>query len=123
MPDRDIEEKRKYQREWIARRRAAWIATKGGACAECGSTKRIEIDHVDPAKKSVNAASLWSRTKAYREAELEKCQLLCRECHDLKSGREPAPHGSANRYQRHGCRCEACRGWNAARVRRHRSTN
>lgn len=29
----------------------------------------------------------------------------------------PAPHGSVNRYKKHGCRCETCRCGNATRKR------
>lgn len=119
MPITDITEKRAYQRNWKARRRAEWIDAQGGACAECGSRESLEVDHIDPATKLCNPTLIWSRRKAFRDAELAKCQVLCRSCHEDKSWDE-APHGSRTRYQDHGCRCADCRAWNASRVSRQR---
>jgi hypothetical protein len=47
MPYADLKKQRAYQREWKARRRATWIK-ENGPCAECGSTKRLEVHHTDP---------------------------------------------------------------------------
>ena len=56
MPCATKELQRAYQREWMARRRAAWFADK--SCVRCGSTERLEIDHVDRSTKVTHA--LWS---------------------------------------------------------------
>jgi hypothetical protein len=42
-----------------------------------------ENDHVDPSKKTSH--SIWSWSPERREAEIAKCQVLCRPCHQLKS--------------------------------------
>jgi hypothetical protein len=68
---------RDYQKKWIARRRAEWFKDK--KCVKCGSTDRLEIDHIDP--KTKVSHTVWSWAKTRREAELAKCQVLCYEHH------------------------------------------
>ena len=87
------EEKRAYQRQWIAKRRTAWII-EHGPCVVCGSWLDLEVDHEDPTQKLLNPATLWgmSPKNPKRIAELAKCRVLCSLCHKLKSARE-APKG------------------------------
>lgn len=87
MPFADPEERRRYQREYVAKRRNEWIE-ENGPCAMCGSSYRLEVDHVDPTTKTMNPASIWTRRKEVREAELAKCQVLCYDCHNKKSSRD-----------------------------------
>lgn len=115
------EEKRQYQRDWHAKRRNDWIESQGGQCSFCGSADRLEIDHIDPAQKTMNIANIWSRKLEVREAELAKCRLLCKACHDDVSNRHPSPHGSINRYGRHKCRCDVCRAGVTERMRAYRA--
>lgn len=99
---------RQYKREWVARRRAAWFADK--CCAGCGSTDQLELDHKDPSMKLSNA--IWSWSASRREAELAKCQVLCRGCHQRKTVGEmfrPRVHGTVAMYKRGKCRCRLCR--------------
>jgi excisionase family DNA binding protein len=73
------------QRIRLATLRADWIAAHG-PCAVCGSTERLEVDHIDPATKTVG--SFWEWPDVRREAELSKCQVLCYVCHKAKTRRE-----------------------------------
>lgn len=82
MPYADPEQQREYQRQWIAKRRAEWLE-QHGPCVVCGSWDNLEVDHIDPATKLTH--NVWSLGKAKREAELAKCQVLCREHHVEKS--------------------------------------
>lgn len=103
--------KREYQLAWINERRLSWIAGQGGKCAKCGSTKSLEVDHIDPATKLCNPRSIWSRSIEFRTSELAKCQVLCEECHKVKSDVELTidhPHGTYARYKKR-CRCDACK--------------
>lgn len=77
---RDRKRKQLYQRSWKARRRAGWIASQGGLCKNCGSVEELEVDHIDPALKTVNPTDIWSMSKEKREAELANCQVLCKDC-------------------------------------------
>jgi hypothetical protein len=73
----------------------------------------LEIDHINPKKKRIDMSLLAGMSKAKLEAEIIKCQLLCRACHTAKSildaGNKPArgTHGtlSSRRY----CNCRECK--------------
>ena len=78
-------DRKKYSREWVAKRRAEWFALNG-PCIQCGSWKRLELDHIDPSLKVAN--SIWSWTRERQEEEIAKCQILCHECHLKKTARQ-----------------------------------
>lgn len=75
------DEKRKYDREWVANRRKEYFKDK--KCAKCGSTKDLQLDHINPETKITNR--IWSWSKNRREEELKKCQVLCKKCHKEKT--------------------------------------
>lgn len=101
-----------YMRKRYHKIRADAVVHLGGRCAKCGSTVDLEIDHVDPKLKTMDVGRLWSASKAKYEAEIQKCQLLCRECHQAKTlvdmGRKSArtEHGTLSAYRY--CRCPEC---------------
>lgn len=104
---RTKEAQRLYQLEWMKKRRQAWIDSQGGACNECGSTDQLEVDHVDPATKSMQPTAIWSRKESVRVEELAKCQVLCHDCHlDKTLAAVTWTHGRTG-YSK-GCRCEVC---------------
>lgn len=121
MPYADPAQQAEYQREWIARRRAAWFADK--ACAWCGETDDLELDHENAQAKVDHRVWSWSRSR--REAELAKCQVLCHTCHKIKTElvgenhpeRGRYRHGTRAMYRRHGCKCTICLAGHAARLR------
>lgn len=122
MPYADLAQQRKYQREWMARRRAEWLA--GKSCAICGSTENLEVDHVDPSAKVEHR--VWSWTATRREEELAKCQVLCEAHHAEKSLREQllpdgVRHGTAGSWRRAKCRCTVCRAWQSRTTREYRA--
>jgi 5-methylcytosine-specific restriction endonuclease McrA len=103
------EQKREYQRKWIAARRSEYFEDK--SCAVCGSTDSLELDHKNPEDKALSPAALWSmsRDNPKRIAELAKCQVLCSEHHKEKTkawwqGRRQ--HGRT--MYAYGCKCEIC---------------
>lgn len=118
MPFASREAQREYQQQWIRDRRAQHFA--GKSCEWCGSTEQLELDHIDPTKKISH--NIWSWSAKRRAAEIAKCQILCRDCHQTKTFDDrPTPnHGTNGRYKR-GCRCEECRAWNRDRVRTQRA--
>lgn len=73
---------RQYQKGWAKSRREAWLQANG-PCKQCGMAGPLELDHVDPAKKVSHR--VWSWTALRRDAELKKCQALCRPCHKVKT--------------------------------------
>jgi 5-methylcytosine-specific restriction endonuclease McrA len=116
MPRKDREARNQYIREWTAARRAAFF--EGKSCVKCGSTERLELDHIDPSQKISH--SIWSWSDERRLAEIAKCQVLCRPCHEVKTAQDydtglPGCHGWW-RY-RQGCRCDECRAANTEHSR------
>lgn len=118
------QQKRDYQNAWLTKRRTAWIEDQGGQCSICGSSEGLEVDHIDPSTKLVNPKAIWNRSKAFREAELAKCQVLCTDCHKAKTlvDRGHLAHGTVSMYKNQGCRCRACTDANTASVRRYRQS-
>lgn len=86
MPYKDPARQIAFQIAWMKKRRDEWFA--GKVCARCGSTENLVLDHRDPKLKVSHR--IWSWCRERREAELAKCQALCRYCHRLKTAAEAA---------------------------------
>jgi hypothetical protein len=84
MPYKDKEAQREYQRAWMRKRREEFFNNK--VCVNCESSENLELDHIDPDIKIDH--KIWSWSKARREEELTKCQVLCYICHLDKSRNE-----------------------------------
>jgi 5-methylcytosine-specific restriction endonuclease McrA len=89
------------------------IARLGGKCVVCGTTRKLEIDHINPKEKKFEvSARICTMDGAKLKKELDKCQLLCHKHHMEKSIRErgdkPAKgtHGTLSSYRY--CRCPKC---------------
>ena len=110
MPYSDKQDLRDYQRQWIAKRRAAFF--NGKHCGKCKSDDRLELDHIDSRSKArISDHSIWSWSEARREAEISKCQILCHECHLKKTiefDLHRTSHGKLWMYTKHKCRCDIC---------------
>ena len=78
MPYKDKKQQKKYQREWVQKRRIKWFK-ENGPCLFCGSEEHLELHHVDPKTKISHKIFSWSKTK--RLLELAKCIILCKKCH------------------------------------------
>lgn len=83
------------QREWARQKRAHFIAVLGGKCVRCGSTEKLEFDHIDPHTRTWVArhkdpSGRMSITA--REIAAGLIQLLCPECNKCKGAKElPEP--------------------------------
>ena len=113
MPYSTREAQREYARKWVAARRAEHFRDK--ACAACGSSIELELDHIDPSTKVTSV--IWSWSQQRRDEELLKCQVLCKPCHKVKTAawrRGRAEHG-AGLYcsKKDPCRCVKCKKGNA----------
>lgn len=126
MPNKDKEKYNKYMNEYMKKRakeKRLWALQKlGNKCVRCGSSDDLDIDHIDPSTKSFTFAKLWSKKSEIIERELNKCQLLCKQCHHNKSLLDRNlntrhEHGTYASYRYRACRCalciEACRIHNA----------
>lgn len=71
-------------------RRAAAISFLGGCCKQCGTTRRLEFDHIDPTTKLDSIGHLMSASVEVFWQEVRKCQLLCHADHEAKTATEAA---------------------------------
>lgn len=97
---------REYMRKYSADRRLKALSILGGVCVGCSSKENLEIHHIDPETKSFTLAKGWHHAWNKILDELQKCQILCEDCHKLEH-KSTFPCGTIQRYSR-GCRCDAC---------------
>ena len=83
----------------------------GGQCAHCGSPDDLQLDHIDPATKAFTLSQNYGVPEDQWQSELAKCQLLCGDCHRLKTASEQRSplHGAWGMAGRPKCRCSECR--------------
>lgn len=108
MPIKSPEQRREYQRLYVARKRAEWF--RGKSCAYCGSEDNLELHHLDPEQKEEHR--IWSWSKERIEKETAKCVVACNDCHKKRTNEQrdkPIVHGTRTAYDgKHKCRCERC---------------
>lgn len=77
----DTAQHREYQKKRYRERLAIAKERLGGKCIKCEETEDLEFDHIDPRSKlrKISEATNWSLARFL--AEVDKCQLLCREHH------------------------------------------
>ncbi len=86
---RTYADRREYMKLAVIKRRkkvkTMAIELLGGACILCGydtCPEALEFHHVDPSVKGYGIASKgYTRSWVSVQAELEKCVLLCANCH------------------------------------------
>lgn len=105
--------------------RKLFISMLGDKCSKCGTTIDLEIDHIDPTKKSFAVGRLWAEKKLPEALEeLKKCQLLCHLHHQEKSredlrqaanrryviqnGKDGFRHGTLYGFINKKCKCAIC---------------
>jgi hypothetical protein len=120
---------RKYLLKRYYAQRQEMINFLGGKCNHCGRVENLEFDHVNWREKSFPVSKLWSikdLPKVYNE--LMKCQLLCYDCHKLKSRKDLSEinaepkftHGTVYAWMKKHCKCDVCY---IARRKWHRDRN
>ncbi len=60
------------------------VEYKGGKCQRCGYDKclaSLDFHHIDPETKDPNWRKIRSRAFSFIKEELDKCLLVCRNCH------------------------------------------
>ena len=110
-----------YMNERYRQRRAHAVAALGGQCAFCGSAENLELDHINPATKSLDLGHMWSVSIARYHAELVKCQALCRDCHKQKSASERSVEHGGGVSGKKNCKCRPCRARKSEYNRRYKA--
>lgn len=76
--------KNKYDTlRWVEKKKKA-ISYKGGCCTLCGYAKyygALQFHHLDPSEKEADWGKLRMRSWSKITEELDKCLLLCANCH------------------------------------------
>ena len=57
----------------------------GGKCVGCGTTENLQFDHLDRTQKSFTIGKKLYYPLEKLIPEVNKCQLLCYNCHEFKS--------------------------------------
>lgn len=103
-----------YIKEFRQRRKQEGKDILGGKCVNCGSKDNLEFDHIDPKTKLFNITDCQKKKEIWLK-EVQKCQLLCKTCHSVKTAKEhselrrkPIKHGTIWSYQGRNCRCGVC---------------
>lgn len=107
------EKMRDYINDYRKKKRFSVISSLGGKCVNCGSLEKLEIDHIKREDKVKPVSWMYTDKLENLLNEVKKCQLLCTQCHKLKTRKEifeNLEHGTLSLHQRHGCRCDICVG-------------
>ena len=71
---------------YYKKNRAFLIDYLGGKCTSCGTTENLEFDHKDPKQKSFSISpNLKQHINERIMNEIDKCHLLCTDCHKKKT--------------------------------------
>ena len=74
-----------YKREKRKRCRSKCVEYLGGKCVKCGTTHNLQFDHIKRDTKKYTIAGRVRRNFTILKEELDKCQLLCVDCHKIKT--------------------------------------
>jgi hypothetical protein len=77
--------KREYLNKRRREQRQKMIQHLGGKCIGCGSTEDLQFDHIDRKEKTENISKLLGYSDERVLLEVNKCQLLCQQCHQYKT--------------------------------------
>ena len=79
----------------------------GKCCRSCKATNNLQLHHRDPSTKIGRTQSIWSWCEKKRFAEIAKCDVLCRSCHNSHHKKEEVklfPRNSSGKFIKGGSR-------------------
>lgn len=85
--ERAREATRKHRREKLQKVKLYLQGLLGGKCQNCGisDSRVLDFDHIDPASKEMLISQRYNLPIGVLEEEVRKCQLLCANCHRIKT--------------------------------------
>lgn len=100
LSDSERDERRKKRKEWEQKNkdqinekrrerknqhREYLIEMLGGKCVGCGTTENLQFDHIDRKQKEFCIGKSLASKLDKLITEAKKCQLLCDDCHKIKT--------------------------------------
>ena len=82
------EQKREYTKAHRYEKKELCLEYLGGKCVKCGTTHNLQFDHIKREGKKYNIAGRLTNDFTILKEELDKCQLLCYDCHLEKTAKE-----------------------------------
>ena len=82
------ENRLEYAKAHRDKRRAYCREYLGGKCVVCGTTHNLQFDHIKREEKKYNITEKLTIKFDNLKEELDKCQLLCVDCHLEKTAKE-----------------------------------
>ena len=109
--ERSREATRKHRREKLLKVKLHLQGILGGKCQKCGidDHRVLHFDHIDPMKKTMLVSQSYRLPLPQLEKEIENCQLLCANCHMIRTW-ESGGHDS---WKRRGYRNKNRTVWRA----------
>lgn len=103
------------QQRYLKKRRRKCLSFLGNKCIRCGALDNLEFDHIYREIKEFDISQGIAKHLKWEKLvkELMKCQLLCKNCHNLKTIKDlgnkvaKGTHGNLSAYTY--CRCEKCK--------------
>lgn len=79
------DKKREISKRTREKKKQERIDYLGGKCIGCGTTENLQFDHIDRTTKEYSISKKPDYVFEKIKPELDKCQLLCKECHRIKT--------------------------------------
>ena len=79
---------REERREHHNERKELCLEYLGGKCVKCGTTHNLQFDHIKREGKKYTITEKITNNFTILKEELDKCQLLCYDCHKIKTKSE-----------------------------------
>jgi hypothetical protein len=81
-----------YNKEYRHKKKAALVLYKGGKCLDCGGEFPLccyDFDHRNPFEKAFAISAKMGRPLEELKKEADKCDLVCRNCHAIRTSSDP----------------------------------
>ena len=82
---RNRESRNEYAKIKRREQRLRMVEHLGGKCVGCGTTENLQFDHIDRKTKEYSVCKKLGISDEKLLIEVNKCQLLCKKCHEVKS--------------------------------------
>ncbi|AIX31442.1 hypothetical protein Syn7803US40_98 [Synechococcus phage ACG-2014f] len=82
---RNRQQRTEYSKITRRQQRLRMIEHLGGKCVGCGTTEQLQFDHIDRKDKKYSITKRLGVSDETLLPEVNKCQLLCKQCHEIKS--------------------------------------